>query len=71
MKKLLLLPLVAVAFVSQAQGQNITVSGRVLSGTGAAQPGVTVLEKGTSNGTSTDADGRFRLTVAPTATLVV
>ncbi len=71
MKKLLLLPLVGVAFVSQAQGQNITVSGRVLSGTGAAQPGVTVLEKGTANGTSTDADGRFRLTVAPTATLVV
>ncbi|RFP63795.1 TonB-dependent receptor [Hymenobacter lapidiphilus] len=71
MKGLLLFPLLAIALVGQAQGQNIAVTGRVLSATGTAQPGVTVLEKGTANGTSTDADGRFRLTVAPTATLVV
>ncbi|UOQ76004.1 TonB-dependent receptor plug domain-containing protein [Hymenobacter sp. 5516J-16] len=32
-------------------------------------PGVTVLEKGTSNGATTDADGRYSLTVADNATL--
>ncbi|MDB5270100.1 MAG: hypothetical protein JWP58_3140, partial [Hymenobacter sp.] len=51
--------------------QNITVTGRVLDATGQSQPGVTVLEQGTSNGTSTDGDGRFSLSNVPgTATLV-
>jgi len=53
-----------------AVAQNVAVSGRVINAAGEAQPGVTVLERGTSNGTSTDADGRYRLDVAPTATLV-
>ncbi|WP_426493020.1 TonB-dependent receptor [Hymenobacter sp. 102] len=53
-----------------AVAQNISVSGRVTNAAGEGQPGVTVLERGTSNGTSTDADGRYRLEVAPTATLV-
>ncbi|SNR42732.1 TonB-dependent receptor [Hymenobacter mucosus] len=54
-----------------AIAQNITVTGRVTNAAGQTQPGVTVLERGTSNGTSTDADGRFSLSVSPTATLVV
>ena len=33
-------------------------------------PGVTVLEKGTSNGNSTDFDGNYTLTVAEGATLI-
>lgn len=33
--------------------------------------GATVAEKGTNNGTTTDADGNFQLNVAPNATLVV
>ncbi|MDF7813342.1 TonB-dependent receptor [Hymenobacter sp. YC55] len=49
--------------------QNITVTGRV-SGTGGPQPGVTVLQQGTTNGTSTDGDGRYRIEVPGTATLV-
>ncbi|MBC6696828.1 TonB-dependent receptor [Hymenobacter puniceus] len=68
MKKLLLLPLAMVAVVAQAQAQKITVTGRV-TGSSGAQPGVTVLERGTSNGTSTDANGRFSLEVPGTATL--
>ncbi|WP_345160166.1 SusC/RagA family TonB-linked outer membrane protein [Pontibacter saemangeumensis] len=35
-----------------------------------ASPGVTVLEKGTTNGTSTDAAGNFQLQVQPNAVLV-
>jgi iron complex outermembrane receptor protein len=54
-----------------AVAQSVTVTGHVLNTAGQSQPGVTVLERGTSNGTSTDADGRFSLSVQPGATLVV
>lgn len=37
------------------------VSGRVLDENGQGLPGVTVLEKGTANGTSTGSDGRYTL----------
>lgn len=48
------------------------VTGKVTDSKGQQLPGVTVLEKGTSNGTATDASGNFALTVAgPNATLVV
>ena len=54
-----------------AWAQNITVTGRVLDTAGQTQPGVTVLEQGATNGTSTDGDGRFSLSNVPgTATLV-
>ncbi|UOQ52723.1 SusC/RagA family TonB-linked outer membrane protein [Hymenobacter cellulosivorans] len=45
------------------------VSGRVLDEKGQPMPGVTVLEKGTTNGVTTDADGRYTLTVGDNATL--
>ena len=54
-----------------AWAQNLTVTGRVLDTAGQTQPGVTVLQQGTSNGTSTDGAGRFSLSNVPgTATLV-
>lgn len=43
-----------------------TLSGKVLTAQGEPLPGVTVVVKGTSNGTATDADGVFRLSVAET-----
>lgn len=49
--------------------QRKTISGIVLSD-GEALPGVTVTEKGTSNGTVTDRDGQFTLTVSEQAVLV-
>ncbi|MBC6605852.1 TonB-dependent receptor [Hymenobacter sp. BT188] len=48
-----------------------TVTGRVTSEGGEAIPGATVLELGTTNGISTDGDGRFSISVKPGATLVV
>ncbi|RYU83213.1 TonB-dependent receptor [Hymenobacter persicinus] len=48
-----------------------TVKGRITGADGAGIPGATVVEVGTTNGTSTDADGRFTLTVKPGATLAV
>ena len=48
-----------------------TVSGRVTSADdGSGLPGVNVLEKGTQNGTVTNADGSYSLTVGGDATLV-
>ena len=49
----------------------ILIKGRVLDENGAGMPGVTVLEQGTTNGTGTDSDGRFALSVQPGATLVI
>ena len=48
--------------------QDVTVSGKVTSAEdGSSLPGVNVLVKGTTNGTTTDADGKFSLTL-PSAT---
>jgi len=51
-------------------GQEVTVTGNVTSSDdGLPIPGVTVLEKGTTNGTTTDSGGNFTITVASDATL--
>lgn len=59
-----------VPFSLLAQGQKI--SGTVTEdGTGTPLIGVSVVEKGTTNGTITDIDGKFTLSVKPKATLSV
>ncbi|RAK67015.1 SusC/RagA family TonB-linked outer membrane protein [Hymenobacter edaphi] len=50
---------------------DIQVKGRVTDDKGNGLPGVTVVVKGTTNGTQTDADGRFTLTAADNATLLL
>ena len=50
---------------------DITVSGQVLDENGQGLPGATVVEKGTTNGSITDVDGNFRMTVAEGAVLLV
>ncbi|WP_423737669.1 SusC/RagA family TonB-linked outer membrane protein [Chitinophaga caseinilytica] len=50
--------------------QKKAVSGSVKDATGTPLPGVTILEKGTSNGTVTTADGSFKISVEPSATLL-
>src|SRR5688572_7145222 len=49
--------------------QQTTVSG-VVRDAEAPLPGVSILEKGTSQGTATDADGKFTLAVSSDAVLV-
>ena len=51
--------------------QKITVTGHVADELGEDLIGATIMEKGTSNGTSADLDGNFTLNVMPNATLVV
>lgn len=48
----------------------VLISGSVKDSLGVAMPGVTVLVKGTKKGTSTDAQGRFTLSVPEKAVLV-
>jgi TonB-dependent starch-binding outer membrane protein SusC len=56
----------------QAIGQGIPVKGKVASETGEGLPGVTVLVKGTTNGTATDAEGNYSLSVpGGSGTLVI
>ena len=50
--------------------QSISVSGSVSDSNGNALPGVTILEKGTSNGVITDGDGRFLIQVSSNSNLV-
>lgn len=64
MRKVLLMAVMCIAFLGSAMAQ-FSVSGTVTSQSdGMALPGVTVSEKGTSNGTLTDANGKFALKVA-------
>lgn len=66
---LLLVVLIFSSVASFAQGGKI--SGTVIDASGMGMPGVSVLEKGTTNGTSTNIDGQFNLKVGEKATLVV
>ena len=56
-------------FCSVTFAQSITVTGKVLDSNKEALIGVSVLEKGTTNGTITDFDGNFTLSVSTGATL--
>ncbi len=53
-----------------AQAQSRTVSGTVKDAEGTLMPGVSIIEKGTSNGATTDATGKFNITVNQDAVLV-
>lgn len=68
MRRFLAVVLVFGAVAGYAQQ---TVTGRVTAADdGSGIPGVNILEKGTSNGSVTDADGNFRISVGANATLV-
>ena len=68
-RRYLAVVLVCSAFVGFAQERS--VSGKVTSSDdGSGIPGVNILEKGTSNGTVTDSDGNFTISVGSNATLV-
>ena len=71
MKKLILFVLCALSS-AMLLAQPITVKGTVIgSEDGLPIIGAYVLQQGTNNGTSTDIDGNFQITVPKTATLVV
>lgn len=49
----------------------LSITGRVTDESGVALPGVNVVEKGTANGTTTDADGKFALNVSDENSVIV
>src|SRR6185295_8469689 len=51
--------------------QQTRLSGTIIDENGAPVPGVTVVEKGTSNGTNSDNDGKYSLSVSSTAATLV
>ncbi|MDY7396310.1 TonB-dependent receptor [Aureibaculum sp. 2210JD6-5] len=56
----------------KVNNQDHTITGTVVDGAGEPLPGANVIEKGTTNGTTTDFDGKFSLTVSdPNAILIV
>jgi hypothetical protein len=69
MRKLLFLLMVFAISISNAMAQK-TVTGKVTAD-GSPLPGVTVILKGTTNGTVTNPDGVYTLTVPQNATTLV
>lgn len=63
--------LLCLALPAQAWAQKQTVTGTVTEKNGDAVIGATIMEKGTTNGTTTDIEGNFTINVAPKAILVV
>src|SRR5690606_33998092 len=50
----------------------VEISGKVTDENGQSLPGANVMEKGTTNGTTTDVDGNFKLSVmGPNSVLVI
>jgi TonB-linked SusC/RagA family outer membrane protein len=72
MKKTVVLIFILCLFVQLTMAQKRSVSGVIREkATNESIPGVSVLEKGTTNGTVTNSDGRFELSVTEGATLSV
>ena len=61
-----LLVVMLCTFFSYAQ---TTITGNVTDDLGVPLPGATILETGTSNGTTTDFDGNFTITVQENASI--
>lgn len=70
MRKIYFLVLAALFSVSLVQAQRL-VTGIIIDQTAASLVGANVVEKGTSNGTTADVNGKFQLKVAENATLEI
>ncbi len=70
---LLLLTLTTASFAASTlvEIQSVVVSGKITDETGSELPGVNILEKGTNNGTVSDAQGNYRISVASPASVLI
>ncbi|MDP5140423.1 MAG: carboxypeptidase-like regulatory domain-containing protein, partial [Spirosomaceae bacterium] len=63
--------ILVMTFTASAYAKDITVEGTVSSADdNSATPGVSITVKGTNNGTVTDTEGKYKITVPENATLV-
>jgi len=63
--------LICVFFTHSIFAQNKTITGKISDDKGAPVQGATVAVKGTKGGSTTSADGTYRISVPPTATTLV
>lgn len=70
-RKLLLFLLLVITFSAMLRAQTFTVSGIVKDAMGEPLTGVNMMEKGTVNGTITDSDGKFSLSVGAAKAVLV
>lgn len=71
MKSKLFICLILIFYgIGTLKAQTTAVSGNVKNSAGEPLPGVTVLEKGTTNGLTTNVDGNFTIQVNPKSTLI-
>ena len=70
MRKPFLIIILLFSFATLFAQEKVMISGQVVDGSGVTLPGVSVLEKGTTNGTVTDIDGNYSLPVSQGGTLV-
>ena len=68
--RFVVMTLVAVAFSVSAWAQNISVTGTVTDVNGEPIIGAYVVQQGTQNGTATDVDGKYQISVPSNGTLV-
>ena len=70
MARFLLMSLLCCLLIFPAWAQErVSVSGRVTGSSKEPLVGASVIEKGTTNGVTTDAEGRYQISVKGTATL--
>jgi len=60
-----------VVIIPEANVQQVVVSGKVTDSEGKALPGVNIIEKETMNGTTTDQDGKYSITVSSSESVLV
>lgn len=66
-KALASLLLIMVTLTGSAWAQTRTLTGKVTDGSGTPLPGVSIVVKGTTQGSTSDADGVYKLSVSPNA----
>jgi len=68
-KSIFVILTIFILFSSNLLAQNIQVKGKITDEGGTPLPGVTVIQKGTTNGTVSDMDGNYIINVSGSATL--
>ncbi|RYZ48507.1 MAG: SusC/RagA family TonB-linked outer membrane protein, partial [Sphingobacteriales bacterium] len=71
MRKLVLLCLTVILTIGELCAQSRTVTGKVTSSDGSPVPNVTIIVKGTTQGTATSTDGSYSLSVPESARVLV
>jgi iron complex outermembrane receptor protein len=70
--RLLMIAILVLFFAGSAKAQEVLVNGKVLDAAdGTGIPGVNIMEKGTSNGVVTNANGEFTMKATPETVLVI